>query len=305
MNTQVLTKRFLAMSVVLMLLLSRFSSAAIVNNNHLFQTTERVQQQLLALRQHQQLPELLAEAPIYADKLAIHLAFKTQQLIELAADLQVQHGLQADEIPNIDYRVMRPRNVMPYLEQLSQQLDAVLKKLAIPLPAAAERPLGKSVNDVYQQLVRIELLCDGLIERDAELSLNRNMQQIKQDLLLVSKVSQRPLQFVSVTKISGRAMSDVNILLFQSIYLLERLLRQLEVEPSKPGRLPVGESSTYQVVDSSVILKAELHRLKTKLQIEQDSQVKETERFADANQAYAQALSLRDGLLMMLGEPAL
>lgn len=305
MNTQALTKSFATMMVLLMLLFSTGSWAAIVNNNHLYQTSQEIQQQLQAIRQHQQQATLTLQAPIFADKLAIHLVFKAQQLNQLAANLQTQHGIQPSEVANIPYRVMRPRNVMPYLQQLSQQLASVAQRLGINQPVQAELPLGKSVNDVYQQLVVIELLLEGLLEREDQQVLARNLQQIEQDLLLVSKASQRPLQFHAVTGITGREMSDVNIMLFQSLHLFQRLLRQLEVEPSDPGRLPVGDSSSYQVVDSSVTLKAELHRLKTKLQLEQDSQVDGGLQFGDANQAYAEALKLRNGLLMILGEPAL
>lgn len=91
----------------------------------------------------------------------------------------------------------------------------------------------------------------------------------------------------------------------QCLYLLERLFRQLAIEPSKPGRLPTGESSLYQVVDTTVNLRAELHRAKTILQIEQDSPAKSQIELSNANQLYGQLAQLRSGLLVMVGAQAL
>ncbi|MEE1676241.1 hypothetical protein SNR37_001573 [Agarivorans aestuarii] len=287
------------------LLVSPSSFAAIVNNNHLYQKAQFISQQLQAIRAQQKLTEVQPEPQIFADKLAVHLVFKTRQLSSLAATLQSQQGLSASELAPAEYRVIRPRSVMPYLKELEQQLLEISKKLGLPAGQEIERPLGKSVNDVYQQLVIIEHLFDGLVERQPQQALANNVARIKADLQQISQARELPLQFAGETSVTGRETTDVNIVALQCLYLLERLFRQLEIEPSKPGRLPAGESKEYQVVDTSVSLLAELHRAKTILQIEQDSQVNPSSAFADANQAYAAWVSVRSGLLVMVGAAAL
>ncbi|GAB1621796.1 hypothetical protein AAOGI_18460 [Agarivorans albus] len=287
------------------LLVSPSSFAAIVNNNHLYQKAQFISQQLQAIRAQQKLAEVQPEPQIFADKLAVHLVFKTRQLSSLAATLQSQQGLSASELAPAEYRVIRPRSVMPYLEELEQQLSQVMTKLGVPAGPEVERPLGKSVNDVYQQLVLIEYLFEGLVERDSLQDLANNLNKTQAELLLISQARELPLQFSSELSVSGRELTDVNIVALQSWYLLERLFRQLAIEPSKPGRLPAGESSAYQLVDTSVNILAELHRAKTILQIEKDSSPKQVNAYSDANQAYAAFVSLRSGLLVMVGAAAL
>ncbi|UPW18770.1 hypothetical protein M0C34_00405 [Agarivorans sp. TSD2052] len=291
--------------VVYLLLLTPAAMAAIVNNNHLYQKTQQISQQLAVIRAQQNLPALNSEPQIVADKLAIHLVFKTQQLNELAAKLQSQHGVAATPADAIAYAVIRPRSVMPYLESLEQQLASVTRKLQLAKTADIERPLGKSVNDVYQQLVMIEQLFADLLEREANVALARNLTIIKGDLQQISQQKDLPLEFASVNAYQNREVTDANIVAFQCLYLLERLFRQLAIEPSKPGRLPTAESNIYQLVDTTVNLRAELHRAKTLLQIEQDSEAQAQISVTNANQAYAQLEQLRSGLLTMVGAKAL
>ncbi|MDO6765911.1 hypothetical protein [Agarivorans sp. 1_MG-2023] len=288
-----------------LLVFSPVSVAAIVNNNHLYQKTQVITQQLVAIREQQKLPALSTEPQIFADKLAIHLVFKSQQLSEFAAKLQSKHGVPVSANKNVAYRVIRPRSVMPYLELLEQQLDAVATKIAASKPADVERPLGKSVNDVYQQLVIIEALFVDLVDREGNTALAKNLAIIKGDLQQISQLKDLPLNFASLDNFQNRELTDANIVAFQCLYLLERLFRQLAIEPSKPGRLPTGESSLYQVVDSTVNLRAELHRAKTILQIEQDSPAEPMADLSNANLLYAQLVQLRSGLLQMVGAPAL
>ncbi|MPW30400.1 hypothetical protein F9L16_15535 [Agarivorans sp. B2Z047] len=290
---------------VCLLLISPSSFAAIVNNNHLFQKTQIISGQLQAIRSANDLSELQSEPQIFADKLAVHLVFKTRQLSALAASLLSSQGLNPIEPKPVAYSVIRPRSVMPYLEELEQQLSQVMTKLGVPAGAEVERPLGKSVNDVYQQLVLIEYLFEGLVERDSLQDLANNVNKTQAELLLISQARELPLQFSNALSVSGRELTDVNIVALQSWYLLERLFRQLAIEPSKPGRLPAGESSAYQLVDTSVNILAELHRAKTILQIEKDSPLMQVNAYSDANQAYAAFVSLRSGLLVMVGAAAL
>ncbi|WP_411993668.1 hypothetical protein [Agarivorans sp. DSG3-1] len=288
-----------------LLVFNPVSVAAIVNNNHLYQKTQVITQQLVAIREQQKLPALSTEPQIFADKLAIHLVFKSQQLSEFAVKLQSKHGVPVSANKNVVYRVIRPRSVMPYLELLEQQLDAVATKVAATKPADVERPLGKSVNDVYQQLVIIEALFVDLVDREGSTALAKNLSIIKGDLQQISQLKGLPLNFASLNNFQNRELTDANIVAFQCLYLLERLFRQLAIEPSKPGRLPTGESSLYQVVDSTVNLRAELHRAKTILQIEQDSPAEPMADLSNANLLYAHLVQLRSGLLQMVGAPAL
>lgn len=305
LTTLVLFLKRYSLVLVYILLFSHASQAAIVNNNHLYQKTQQISQQLIAIRAQQNLPQLNNEPQIVADKLAIHLVFKTQQLNQLAARLQSQHGLAASPVNAIAYTVIRPRSVMPYLEGLEQQLANVASKLNVAKAADAERPLGKSVNDVYQQLVLIEQLFSDLLAREPNAALARNLTIIKGDLQQISQQKDLPLAFTSLSTYQDREVTDANIVAFQCWYLLERLFRQLAIEPSKPGRLPTPESDIYQLVDTTVNLRAELHRAKTLLQIEQDSEAQAQIKVANANQAYAQLEQLRSGLLTMVGAKAL
>ena len=177
------------------MVLSPISQAAIINNNHLFQKTQVIAQQLAAIRSQQSLSELSTEPQIYADKLAIHLVFKSQQLSELAAKLQQQHGLSPSAPISVAYSVIRPRSVMPFLELLEQQLVAVVDKVGATKPKEVERPLGKSVNDVYQQLVIIEALFVDLVDRQGYSALANNLAIIKGDLQQISQLKELPLSF--------------------------------------------------------------------------------------------------------------
>ncbi|WP_432455180.1 hypothetical protein ACRRS0_06925 [Agarivorans sp. QJM3NY_29] len=296
-------RRFVFISGIL--LFSSSSLAAIVNNNHLYQKVQQIALQVQAIRAQQQLPTLEPEPQIVADKLASHLVFKTQQIGRLAAALQQKMSLPITSSLAVAYSVMRPRNVLPYLDQVEQQLAAVAKHLALPEGPELERPLGMTENDVYQQLVVIEQLFEGLIEPQTVSAMSADLALIRGDLQLISEAKNLPLQLGSLGQYHDRQMTDVNILAYQSLYLIERLFRQLDIEPSKPDRLPVGESSIEAVRDTTILIRAELHRGKTILKIEQDSQVMDPLLLSDANQSYAAFIQLRDGLLSMLGAPAL
>ncbi|MFM2481615.1 hypothetical protein [Celerinatantimonas sp. YJH-8] len=282
--------------------ISSISYAAIVNNNHLYQQSEIIIQQLQSIRQAKALASLTPEPPIVAGKLATSLFFKANDLVRLAGQLQQAQGLTVISPIEPEFRVFRPSNIMAPLQILSKQLEEVRQQLGIlsPLPEI-DVPMGKSVNDVYRQLLIIEALFNGLTKESHFHQIEMNIALSKQALQWIAEHKQRSISFPSIQAVQGREATDDNLLAYQILYLTGQLFRQIGVDTTEPGRFPIGESTLSQVEDTLLNLRAELHRGQTVMgasvviptSFQSSGQL-------DTNLIYAQLTQLRDGLLGML-----
>ncbi|WP_026973045.1 hypothetical protein [Aliagarivorans marinus] len=282
------------LSAVLMLICAT-GQAAIVNNNHLYQLSEVILLQLDSL----QAPAAGdADDLLVSDKLATNLVFKSQQLLRLSQTLAQQQGKSAAADIEIPMRAFRPRDVQPYLQALSDQLVALGGTLPDEQPT---RPLGKNSNDIYKQLLLIEPRLRELLNQDIALQqAAASVSQVRNSLLDVAQAKSLSLKLGN----PPAAPSDVNLtethlLAFQCFHLMERLLRELGIEPTDPGHFPVGDSSSAQLADTLVNMQSELHRAKTMLQLESAAAPSEQES-SSLSSLYSTLEQLRDALYMML-----
>jgi hypothetical protein len=286
--------------VIALLSLPISSFGAIVNNNHLFKKSEQIIAQLQAIREFQQLAAIQPEPGVVANKIPMSLLYKTIQLNEKTVELQQKLGLSPDRPVNAELKVIRPRDVMPYLDELELRLDSVEQALGISLAQAPiDRPLGKSANDVYRQLLVIESLFDGLVAPQSWSAVSRDLEWILIDLKQIAQKEGLSFEVREPDAMQGYEATDVNLVAFQNLHLLGRLLRQLNFDAFPPGSLPVGLVETHQVADCILMLRSELDRLSFTLGLDRVPEPATIPLLADANAAYGAMIALRGGLLMM------
>lgn len=274
---------------------------AIVNNNHLFQQTERLTLQLQAIRQQQGLPEIEPFSAVLSNKLPISLLYKTLALNERAQQLADKVGLPSQTVNWPEPQVVRPRNVMPYLEQLMTQLTQIASATGSEIiTAEVDRPIGKTANDVYRQLLQIERLFEGLAPDSHWQAMSRDLSFMTAALKQIGDDQGLPFQVGSSSAASGKQPTDVHLVAYQCLHLTEGLMRKVEVEAMLPGPFPTGEQTPLQVADTLVMIRAELDRMRQSLGLSGTIQTSTGASVTDSDGAYGQLAGIRDGLLKMV-----
>lgn len=274
--------------------------AAIVNPNHLYQETERLQQRLALLRQKAGLPAEIPQPGIQDNKLPIHLYIKAGEVHDYAAALQQARGLTPSAPLPLPDASVRPNMVMDPLQQIEQQLDSLLTASQIPLPSdEPEMPLGKSTNDVYRALWQLANGFDGLVPAAGNAQIIAALTQVQSGLAPLAKQLGKTLPTPSAEAASDKTPLDNNLVAYQCLHLMGRLLRQLNIEPTAPSHFPVGSINHQQVYDSALNLLAEVQKARASLGIT-DALPAAAPRQGDDNQIYAQLGQLRATLLALL-----
>ncbi|MFM2477479.1 hypothetical protein [Celerinatantimonas sp. MCCC 1A17872] len=274
--------------------------AAIVNQNSLYQQSEYIIEQIKVIRTTKGLDNPKIETPIVSGKLATSIILKTNELITLAGLLQSQNNLQITHPQELIYQVYRPFQVMPALTTLSAQLSSIIKLTqSAKEPTMPERPLGKSANDVYSQLLVAESLFDGLVKFNASAQISSDLVAIQAGLKAIAAAHQLPFQLKPAEQVKDRDATDANLMAYQCFYLVERLFRQLGTDATTPTRFPASDSTLKMVADTVLNIHAEIHRSLTTLQLKAAPSSSSSETL-DTNQIYMQLTELRSLLLGML-----
>ncbi len=294
--------KFLSPLCFFMLLFCTTTNAAIVNSNHLYQKSQLIQQRLVLIRQADNLPKDTWQPGIQANKLAVHLYAKVGEIAFKTNQLQAKLGLQQSEVPQLPFSTIRPRSVMPPLQKIDDQLVAVMQKLSLdPDIPEPERPLGKTVEDVYRNLWYISGQFDGLVPATSFTQVYDASQKVLKELELLGKKAGLKVKVPSATlSYQNKTARDTNLVAYQNLHLIGRLLRHLQVEATVPGQFPVGEQTPADTYDSTLNMLVELHKAKVSKGLEQSVALQKSTGLKTADQVYAEQKRIHKALLGIL-----
>jgi len=302
-NASNFQSRLLLMGICLLgmvaLVVPRSASTAIVNNNHLYQMSDTLNQKVLALARARKVSIKATDAPIFSDKLPIHLYAKSLDIYDQTRRLSSDKSLPDKELPNT---VLRPTNVLELLSDVNMAMDGILRNEKLdPQSFERERPMGKNASEAFRDLWLLSYRLAALVPPPDVKDTLHQLDMIEQEVRLIAAKKQLASPVFELIPVTDKTSRDVMLVLYQDMHLLGRLQRELNTEAMIPGLLRSGKLGMTDIYDAARTILADLHRMKTSLSIDASADKPVTPSSASINALYSRAHLIHDLLLSLTG----
>lgn len=245
--------------------------------SHVYQRAEQLVREIQLLRESKGISAQARDPGVQFGKLPLHVFAKAVEVFEKVTALQLLNGLRPAQVPRIETRNISPALVLGLVTEIHSELVKVKRQMGVRATIRMPRlPEGKIPSDVYQNLWKASFALDGLIPPLTPGHVYRHGNYVLGELRQIAAAMGTTLDSVPLAKAPDRKVTPRDVLVesYKNLYRVGAIERKIGITPFAPPAFPIGKITPSDPFDATSMLLAELVRVKTKLGVTANYQLR-------------------------------